>query len=249
MNLESMISRTEKSSIIATIVGEAGVGKTTFASTFPSPIFIRAEDGIGKLQVDALPHLKNVEMLWDQLKLLISEEHSYKTVVIDSVTKLDNMFVDYVVDSDPKKPKSINVALGGFGAGLSAVAGMHSRVRKAAQILCDKGINVIFIAHADIVNIDLPDTDGYMKYDLRLNKKSSTYYVDDVDLIGYVRLEAFTSENDKGKTKVISDGTRELITYATAANVSKNRFGIKDKIILEEGINPLVKYIPFLSNK
>jgi len=247
MSLKELVTRNKKEVFIGTFVGEAGVGKTTLASTFNKPIFIRAEDGIGQLEVDSLPTLVSVDDLWEQLKLLIHENHEYKTVVIDSVTKLDNMFIDYVISNDPKKPKSINTALGGYGAGLSAVASMHSRVRKAAQLLMDKGISVIFIAHADIVNIELPDVDAYMRYDLRLGKKSVPYYVDDVDLVGYIRLQTFTTETDKGKNKAISDGTRELVTYATASNVSKNRFGIKEDIELTEGVNPLKKYIPFLS--
>ena len=32
--------------IICTITGDAGVGKTRLAATFPDPIFIRAEEGI-----------------------------------------------------------------------------------------------------------------------------------------------------------------------------------------------------------
>lgn len=247
MSLSELVKCAKKNALVCTIVGEAGVGKTTLASTFPKPIIIKAEDGLGVLKCDSLPLLKSVDDLWEQLKMLIHEKHDYKTVVIDSVTKLDIMFIDSVIESDPKKPKSINTALGGYGAGLSAVAAMHSRVRKAAQILIDKGINVVFIAHADIVNIELPDVDSYMKYDLRLGKKSVPYYVDDVDLVGYIKLQTFTTETDKGKNKAISDGTRELITYATASNVSKNRFGIKEDIVLQEGVNPLGKYIDFLN--
>lgn len=247
MSLQELINSDKKSAVICTFVGEAGVGKTTLASTFPNGIIIKAEDGVGALSIDSLPTLKNVDDLWNQLKMLIHEDHSYKTVIVDSVTKLESMFIDYVVDNDPKKPKSINTALGGYGAGLSAVASMHSRVRKAAEILLNKGINVVFLAHADIVNIELPDTDSYMKYDLRLGKKSTTFYVDDVDLVGFIRLQSFRVEKDSGKGKVLSDGTRELVTYATASNVSKNRFGIKDDIILYEGKNPLIEFIPFLS--
>lgn len=246
MSLNELIKSEKKNSLVCTIVGEAGVGKTTLASSFPKPIIIKAEDGLGIIKCDSLPLLKNVNDLWEQLKLLINEKHDYKTVVIDSVTKLDIMFIDEVIASDPKAPKSINTALGGYGAGLSAVAGMHSRVRKAAQLLLNKGINVVFIAHADIINIELPDVDSYMKYDVRLGKKSVPYYVDDVDAVMFIKLETFTTETEKGNNKAMSDGTRVLVTYATASNVSKNRFGIKEDIILKEGVNPLEDYIDFL---
>jgi hypothetical protein len=122
---------------------------------------------------------------------------------------------------------------------------MHQRVRKAAGMLNAKGIHVIFIAHADTSTVELPDTDPYTRYDLRLGKRSVAPYVDDVDLVGYLKLETFTT-GDGERKKAISDGTRQLVTYTTAANVSKNRFGIEQPLPVKAGENPLVDYIPAL---
>lgn len=240
------ISKPKNRPIIATVTGEAGMGKTSFAATFPKPVFIRAEDGMQSIpeasRPDAFPVIKEVKYLWEQLSALINEKHDYKTVVIDSVTMLERIFIQNVIDSDPKQPKSINQAMGGYGAGLSAVAAMHQRVRKAAGLLVEKGINVVFIAHSDTETIELPDSDPYTKYSLRLGKKSVAPYVDDVDVVGHIKLETFTS-GDGERKKAISDGTRILVAYATAANVSKNRFGIEEDLILKKGDNPLLKII------
>lgn len=249
MSVLESISRQKANAVACTILGDAGVGKSTFAATFPKALFIRVEDGLASIDVDALPLLQGVENLWEQLTALIKEDHGYKTIVIDSVTKLESMFIDYVLLNDPKKPKSINTALGGYGAGMMAVSAMHNRVRKAAQILINKGINVVFIAHADTVTIETPDCDPYMRYDLRLGKKSVSYYTDDADIVAFIKLEAFIKSEDGKKSKAFSDGTRLLTAYATAANVSKNRFGIKEDLVLVEGINPLVDYIKFLGDK
>jgi len=37
------------------------------------------------------------------------------------------------------------------------------------------------------------------------------------------------------------------VTYATAANVSKNRYGITEDLVVELGKNPLEQYIPTLA--
>ena len=252
MSLLSTISKPLDRALIATIVGDAGLGKTSLAATFPKPIFIRVEDGLQSipesLRPDAFPVIGKVEDLWEQLKTLIGEKHSYQTVVIDSVTVLDRLFVDYVVENDPKNPKSINQAMGGYGAGLQAVGAMHGRVRKAAGLLCSKGINVIFLAHADTVTIELPDSDPYTKYDLRLGKRSVSPYTDEVDLIAFLKLETFT-RGDGERKKAISDGTRIVVCYATAANISKNRFGIEEDIIVKNGVNPFTDLIPSLQVK
>lgn len=251
MSILDQASKPQNRAVIATITGDAGVGKTRLAATFPSAVFIRAEDGMQSIpeeqRPDALPIVNNVKALWEQLTALVQEEHEYKTVVIDSVTALERMFISHVVESDPKNPKSINQALGGYGAGLAAVASMHQRVRKAAGLLNAKGMHVVFIAHADTTVVELPDQDPYTRYDLRLGKRSMAPYVDDVDIVGYLKLEMFT-KGDGERKKAISDGTRILVTYTTAANVSKNRYSITDDLMVPEGENPLTEIIPTLKS-
>lgn len=238
--------------MIATILGDAGLGKTSLAASFPKPVIIRAEDGVKKSlftgwkkeQIPALlPVLKKPDDLWDQLTALIKEDHPFKTVVIDSVTALETMFVDHIVSTDPKQPRGIQQALGGYGAGRDAVSSMHRRVRKAAARLVARGINVVFIAHAETVTVTPPDADSYTKYSMRLHEKSMQPYVDDVDLIGFLRLQTALQGKDDERRKAISDGTRQLICYAVASNVSKNRFGITEPIDVMPGVNPLEVYL------
>jgi len=236
--------------LIATITGDAGIGKTRLAATFPKAVFIRSEDGMQSIPAndrpDALPMIAGPDDLWEQLTALVNEDHDYRTVVIDSVTALERMFVQNIVENDPKKPKSINQALGGYGAGLQAVAAMHQRVRKAAGILNSKrNMHVVFIAHADTVTVEPPDQDPYTRYDLRLGKRSVAPYTDDVDLVGYLKLETHTM-GDGERKKAISDGTRILTAYTTASNISKNRFHITDDLEVAEGDNPLAAYVPTL---
>jgi len=250
MSVLSMASKPADRPLIATITGDAGIGKTRLAATFPDAVFIRSEDGMQSIPADdrpdALPMLAGPDDLWEQLTALVNEDHEYKTLVIDSVTALERMFIQYVIDNDPKKPKSINQALGGYGAGLAAVSAMHQRVRKAAGILnAKRGMHVVFIAHADTVTVEPPDQDPYTRYDLRLGKRSVAPYTDDVDLVGYLKLETHTM-GDGERKKAVSDGTRILTTYTTASNVSKNRYHITDDLEVAEGANPLTDYVPSL---
>ena len=249
MSYLDKVSKPKDRPIICTIFGEAGLGKTSLAATFPNPIFIRAEDGLQAIaedqRPDAFPVLENSEELWKQMAALINEEHDYKTVVIDSVTALERMFVQSVIEDDPKKPKSINQAMGGYGAGLAAVGQLHQRVRKAAGMLVDRGCNVVFVGHADTETIELPDSDPYTRYSLRLGKKSIAPYSDDVDAVGFIKLQTFTM-GDGERKKAISDGSRVLVLYSTANNLSKNRFGITEDLPVELGINPLVNFVKSL---
>lgn len=250
MSLLATISKPADRPVICTITGDAGMGKTSLAATFPNPIFIRAEDGLQAIpeerRPDAFPLLGKAEDLWEQLMALVQEEHQYKTLVIDSVTQLDTLFTGFIVESDPKKPKTINQALGGYGAGFDALSALHARVRKAAGALNErKGMHIVFLAHSETKTIELPDQDPYTRYDIRMHKKSVSHYVDNVDLVGHVKLETFT-RGDGERKKAFSDGTRLLVTYAAAAQVSKNRYGITEDLPLVPGNNPLVSYIKSL---
>ena len=247
MSILSTIAKPSNRPVIATILGDAGLGKTSLAATFPNPIFIRAEDGLQAIpeesRPDAFPVVTKADDLWSQLKALIAEEHDYQTLVIDSVTALERLFIENIVENDPKNPKSINQALGGYGAGLNAVAALHGRVRKACGILnTNKNMHIVFIAHADTETIDLPDGEPYTRYSLRLGKKSTACYVDEADIVGFIKLNTFL-KGDGEKKKAISDGTRLLSVTATAANVSKNRYGITEDLTVVQNQNPFTPFI------
>ena len=247
MSVLSTVAKPKKRAPIITIGGDAGTGKSSLAASFPNPIYIRAEDGIGRIArgietPDAFPAIDKADDLWPQLIALLNEDHDYKTLVIDSVTKLEEIFIRSILDSDGRA-KGINQALGGYGNGPSAVAAMHGRVRKAAGLLNErKNMNIVFIGHADLESMRLPDVDDYMRYSLRLMPKSIAPYVDDVDFVGFVRLVSALRGDDGDRKKVISNGDREIVCHATAASVSKNGLGITEPVDFPIGANPILEY-------
>jgi hypothetical protein len=236
--------------VMVTLCGDSGMGKTSLAATFPKPIFIRAEDGMQAIPVEhrpnALPLIASVGALWEQLTALIHEKHDYQTVVIDSVTALERLFMADVLASDPKA-KSINQAMGGYGAGTNAIAAMHGRVRKACGIMTEKrGMHAVFIAHADLEAMKLPDQDDYMRYSLRLPNKSLPPYVDDVDVVGFLKQQMVVMGDEGERKKARGSGSRELVCHVTPSSVSKNRYGITQSIPVTIGTNPLAQFVPAL---
>ena len=251
MSILASASKPADRAVMVTICGDSGMGKTSLAATFPKPIFIRAEDGLQAIPAnqrpDALPLVSSGAILWEQLTALLQEEHDYKTVVIDSVTALERLFLADVLASDPKA-KSINQALGGYGAGTSAVAAMHGRVRKACGLLNErKGMHAVFVAHADVQTMKLPDQDDYMRYSLRLPDKSLPPYVDDVDVVAFLRQQMFVTGGDDERKMARGTGARELVCNVSPANVSKNRYNITEPMAVKMGENPLADFIPALA--
>lgn len=234
--------------LIVTILGTPGSGKTSMAATFPKPFLIRTQgEAIPRdLPADRKPlelgETDTVEKLWDQLKALVNDDHDFQTLIVDSVTGLETLFISDILSKD--KAKAIQKALGGYGAGRDAVAAQHMRVRRAAELMrTRRGMNVVFLAHSDIVRIEPPDSDGYSSYSLRLHDKSVSSYVDAVDVVGFIKQHTVLRGEDEGRKKAITTGERVLVTYLTPANVSKNRLGIEDDIDVVKGENPLAAFI------
>lgn len=239
--------------IICTLYGDAGTGKTTLAATFPKPVFIRVEDGLKSIPRDkrpqAFPVVQEAGDILKQINTLRNEDHDFKTLVIDSVTAAETHFIKHIVDNDPKKPASINQAMGGYGNGLAAVAAMHNTVRRACGLLSDeKGMNIVFIAHATVDTLTPPDMDPYTRYTLNLDKRGLKPYNDNVDLVGFLRLQTITT-GDGDRKKALSNGKILLTVRTMAANISKNRYGITDDLVVVPGENPLIEFIPSLGVK
>jgi len=131
-----------------TIFGPSGVGKTWFALSFPGVYYVDTEGGASRahymqrLESSGGKYLGvedgslDFETVIDQFKALASEEHGFKTVVVDSITKLFNHAVSLEADRLGDK--------NAFGADKKAAIALMRRLIAATNRL---DMNVIFIAH------------------------------------------------------------------------------------------------------
>ncbi len=73
------------------LYGTHGIGKSTFASRAPKPIFLQTEDGLGEIDCDKLPLTTTFDEAMRALSELYTGEHPYRTVVVDSLDWLERL--------------------------------------------------------------------------------------------------------------------------------------------------------------
>jgi hypothetical protein len=246
MSLLNTLTTPIKRPMTITIAADGGLGKTELASLFPSVVFCHTEEQgatlNGRDDVAVFPLVNNSWELMDQIRALQNDQHEFKTLAIDSITQFNKLVEQEVLVMDPKA-KSLNTALGGYGAGNNAVGGFHYRLREECRKLQElRGMNIVFIAHAATETINSPDTEPYTRYTLAMHKDSSVHYSNNVDVIAFLKLETFT--DGKGDLKRATDTGKRIITcYPTASHISKNRYGIDKDIEYIKGINPFEEYL------
>jgi|APSaa5957512535_1039671.scaffolds.fasta_scaffold19234_5 hypothetical protein len=253
ISLDSIGKPTQGKPVIATFVADGGGGKTSLAASFPSPIFIKAEDGTESIvnfdDVQEFPLASRSSDVLDAIRLLATEEHDRKTLVIDSVTMLNYMFEKELVEAD-SRAESINTVGGGYGAGWNLLSDKHRQIREWCGALSEKkGMHIVFLAHADIESVDLPDADPYSRFSIRMHKKSVAHYSDNVSLIGYIKQKMYLKgDGDQKKKKAVTDGSRIITCHSVPSHISKNRYGITEDLPFEIGKNPFVPFIESLKS-
>jgi len=273
--LEQVKKATPQAPVI-TIVGFAGSGKSSLAGLFPNAIFIQAENATSVFETmpehlqpaffpqlpipNAKRNIKTSDVLLEQLRELMTQEHDFKTVVIDSITALNIMFENEVVEFDEKGASNIGEAAGGYNKGYLVVAGIHAKLRAACEHLRKKGITVVFLAHTGVVKMkNRPEGGEYVAYSLDMHERSRAIYVSSSDVVAYLKARDFVSgneENKKGQTtkfgRVTNTGERVLITSSdgTIGYIdAKNRYNLPDEIEVNKGENPLIPLIPFYNQQ
>lgn len=130
------------------LFGAAGVGKTWFTLTFPAPYYLDTEGGADLAHYqDRLKRASGVYLgpcdgtldfnfVIEQMQALASEKHSYKTLIIDSITKLYQVAIANEAERLGDKDA--------FGASKKpAIAGMRRLVNWAMKL----DMNIWFVAH------------------------------------------------------------------------------------------------------
>ncbi|MCK6470853.1 MAG: ATP-binding protein [Planctomycetes bacterium] len=220
------------------VYGTEGIGKSTLAAQAPKPIFIQTEDGLSEIACEKFPLAATVEDVLNALAELNSTQHSYQTVVIDSLDWLERLIWDAICRE--YRVTSIEKADGGYQRGYVHALTYWRKVTDALMQLRAKGIASLLIAHSKVEKFEDPESAAYDRYSPRLHKHASSLVVEWCDAVFFATRKFRTETEDKGfgRERTIArevgkdGGERILRTVGGPSCVAKNRYAHPAEILL-----------------
>ncbi len=226
------------------IYGNHGIGKSTIASQFPDPVFINTEDGLDSLDVTSFPRAVEINDVVESIKTLLKEEHTFKTLVIDSVDWLvEPLIVKDIESSHDAKDL-------GYGKGQVFVAESFREILQGLDALRRKrAMNIILLAHSNVVRYENPLTEPYDRFSPKLPNRCNSLLQEWCDVIAYAGFKVIVKKSDVGFNNTvnrgITTGERLLHVVENPAFIAKNRYSCPDSF--EMKYEEIVKHIPVVS--
>ena len=180
-----------------------GLGKTTFAAQAPVPIFLDIEQGSFEQDVTRFVFDETTDRSapldwWEvigALRVLATEDHPYKTVVVDTTDALEAVIHGSICKRDGKT----NIEDYGYGRGHVAALDEWRIFVGAVERIRARGINVITLAHSMGKAFKSPDTDDYDRYQMKMHDKAAGLLKERADIVLFGSYETFTVKNEKTK--------------------------------------------------
>lgn len=212
------------------LLGTEKIGKSTFGACAPNPIFIpiKGEEGIDNLDVQSFPTCMNFSMVMEALNSLLTEQHSFGTVVIDSTSTLETLCFENCCARN--NANSIEKVLGGYGKGYTEVLDEWRHLTE----LCDRlrkerNMCSILIGHVAVKAFQDPIVGQYDHYIWDINKHAASMMFRWADSILFASTKTVTVKEDAGFNKEtkramdIGNGKRILFTQSRPSHPGGGR--------------------------
>ena len=212
------------------LYGVEGIGKSTFASQFPNPVFIDTEGSTSNMNVQRLDNPNSWQMLLDEVNY-VKQTKICSTLIIDSADWAERICKEHLAVLG-KWTDSNN----DYGAKYTALEKEFGLLINKLSDLVELGINVVLTAHAKLKKKEEPDQMGaFDRYQLKMEDKTGAIVKEWADMVLFANYEMTVLTDEKTKSKKATGGHRVMYATHYPGWDAKNRHGLPDKLPFEFG--------------
>lgn len=227
-----ILDRGRKSVALKVVIyGPEGIGKSTFASMFPRPVFIDTEGSTSHMDVTRTPTPLSWTELTRQVDYFIQNQHLLGTLVIDTADWAEKLCTEQLCSSKG----FAGIEDFGYGKGYVYQKEDFGKFLNQLDKLKDRGVHIVLTAHAAMRKFEQPDEMGsYDRWELKLAKQVGPLVKEWADMILFANYKTTVVNVDgqgatKGKNKV-TGGRRVMYASHHPCWDAKNRFGLPDEM-------------------
>lgn len=232
MSKYSVTTGVQAAPVKTVLYGPEGIGKSTFASHFPDPVFIDTEGGTKRLNVARLPQPTSWAMLLDEVAEVRKGSVPCGTLVLDTADWAERLCIQAVC----ARAKVNGIEDFGYGKGYTYVKEEFSKLLDALEEVLNAGHNVVVLAHAAITKFEQPDAVGnYDRWGMKTSKQVAPLLREWCDMLLFANYKTVVEKAGSGpnaKNKA-SGGRRVLYTTHHPCWDAKNRFGLPEEVPFE----------------
>lgn len=232
MSKYSVTTGVQTAPVKTVLYGPEGIGKSTFASHFPDPMFIDTEGGTKRLNVARLPQPTSWAMLLDEVAEVRKGSVPCGTLVIDTADWAERLCIQAVC----ARAKVNGIEDFGYGKGYTYVKEEFAKLLDALEEVLNAGHNVVVLAHAAITKFEQPDAVGnYDRWGMKTSKQVAPLLREWCDMLLFANYKTVVEKAGSGpnaKNKA-SGGRRVLYTTHHPCWDAKNRFGLPEEVPFE----------------
>ena len=209
--------------------GPEGIGKSTFASQFPDPLFIDTEGGTKQLDVSRFPTPETWRDLLEEIDAVIEEPEVCRTLVIDTIDRAEILLTNALLDEGHVK----SIEAFGYGKGYTMLSERFLKdfLNRLDRVIA-KGVNVVLVAHAQMRKFESPDDQPYDRWELKVSKKVAPIVKEWSDILLFMNYSVTVVE-ENGKPKAKGRSKRMMHANHHPTYDAKNRYGLPDDMPLD----------------
>lgn len=210
------------------LAGPEGIGKSTFGSKAPKPVFVSAEDGLTGLEHVPRFTPTSLEELHSFLDAMANDPGEYKTLVVDTSDWLER----FVAVSMCKRDNQDNIEAYGYGKGFTLLEGEVVRILQKLDAIRLKNVIIIILAHVNIRTFTDPSGPSWDRYEMKGHKKVTGLLREWPDACLFAIRQVFKKKEKTGRETTIG-GERVVHTTWSTAWDAKNRLNLPETLELE----------------